>query len=598
MRRFRANLICAIVVLTAASIARAAERSEALLRLVGEDVGLCVEISDLNHELPTLLRSDLGSRLKGLELYREWLESNDHRKLVKSRDSIEKFAGKPFDKIAYDLFGRAVVVAIYPTPGGSTKGVILTQAADTKTLDWSLETWNRQKSIKTETLEYGGWKYTRRVRENEKSVLPQTLFYVRFEETYALSDHEPTIRRIIDLHAAKAVSQSDAASSSHPKSLLDSARFQNSQRDLSAASVVRAYLNPHACRSCSDLFGGDGHDPLREMAAAAWKRCESIGAALRYDDGLVVELNLNYDSQGVPAEWKRTLEVTNGRPGFLSRVPWNASVAFAGRVDAARFARTLESSLGDPQQGQWSGALQVARGLLLGRDPLKEVIPALGSDWAWYLVPRQNAKPGELPADMLFAIELPVDQSLRGAFDNAFNTGLNYVASQKKGNATSPAAVVRSKEDGPTRIRWVENLGHIEPACAMTHDALVFATSPALIDQFNSSTTDDKLVASPLYQKLSPKYLADESQLMLVNLAAVRRFVEQHPALFDGKPDKASADAPADAKRKDSEPVRDVLKLFDAAFVSGRLDENRVRVVAGAVLLPAAEESTSAPLSK
>src|SRR5690349_12711092 len=100
MRLVRNNPFWILLLLIAsATFAQAAERSEALLRLVGEDVALCVELSDFKHELPALLNSDLGARLKGLKLYQDWLESTDYRKLVKSRDGIEKFAGKPFDQM-------------------------------------------------------------------------------------------------------------------------------------------------------------------------------------------------------------------------------------------------------------------------------------------------------------------------------------------------------------------------------------------------------------------------------------------------------------------------------------------------------------------
>ena len=110
-------------------------------------------------------------------------------------------------------------------------------------------------------------------------------------------------------------------------------------------------------------------------------------------------------------------------------------------------------------------------------------------------------------------------------------------------------------------------------------------------------TDRTRLSESPAFRELSGKYLSDESQLLLVDLEAVRGFVRRHAELFGSEPrdaeaDAGSADAPVPVYQPDSQIV-DVLGLFDAAFAAVRFEEDRIRLVAGAVLLPAAREADS-----
>jgi hypothetical protein len=234
---------------------------------------------------------------------------------------------------------------------------------------------------------------------------------------------------------------------------------------------------------------------------------------------------------------------------------------------------------------------------LLGQDPLDDVLPALGDNWACFFVPREASRPDRFPADALLAVELPAGESspepgerpaLRAALVNALNTGLNYLTARRNRKSKSTAAVVRQKELGRTSIRWIERFGDFEPACALAPDALAISTSPAVIERFISPPKDESLTASPLYRHVSERYLSDESQLLFVNVAAVRNSLSQaSPTAAPESPKPASAASSDGARYERDSAVRDVLELFDAAFVAGRVEENRVRLVAGAVLAPA-----------
>jgi len=97
MRSFRSKRLAPLWVFFAFALPAAfgGEPSATLLRLVGDDVGLCVELSQLETEIPAIMRSTLAQRIKSLQLYRDWLACEDFKKLVRSREAIEQAAGKP-----------------------------------------------------------------------------------------------------------------------------------------------------------------------------------------------------------------------------------------------------------------------------------------------------------------------------------------------------------------------------------------------------------------------------------------------------------------------------------------------------------------------
>jgi hypothetical protein len=511
--------------------------------------------------------------------------------------------GKPFATIAEELLGQSVVVAIYSTQAGALGGVILTKAKDRQTLDSLVQTWNRQKSISTEAVKHGGETYFRRARQRRSGTSPQMLFYAQFENTFALSDKESMIRRVVDLHAAvKLPATKGEAAARSASSLDDSELFHATQRDFSDESFARIYFNPKSCSSSANLFSNGKKDPLRALAAACWQRCDAIGASARFDEGFIAEINFNFDATEVPAEWTSLLKATQGPPEFLTRVPRGASVTAAGRIDLASLVKLISPYFGGSEEGKWSGVLQVGRGLLLGLDPLTEVLPALGHNWTFFLVPDEATRNDDLPADALLAVELPASSNersgnrpaLRDALDNALNTGFNYLATKHNGKSEAPDAIVKTSERGPVRVRWIEGLDDIEPACALTPDALVLSTSRRLVDQLMSAPEDDSLTKTPFYQHVANRYLKGESQLVVVNVAAVRDFAMKHlppsHATDSDAAKSAATESASKSKRVDSQ-VLDVLKLFDLAFLGARLHEDRVHVVAGAALLPAAEET-------
>src|SRR5687768_7876987 len=81
-------------VLLAAGPMWAAQPERDLLRLVGADVGLCVELTDLRQHMGRLEGSPLLKRLQALSLYERWRTGPEHRKLAETAHAIQAATGQ------------------------------------------------------------------------------------------------------------------------------------------------------------------------------------------------------------------------------------------------------------------------------------------------------------------------------------------------------------------------------------------------------------------------------------------------------------------------------------------------------------------------
>jgi hypothetical protein len=466
------------------------------------------------------------------------------------------------------------------------QAVLLTETAGDKSIDWLLETWNRKKAYTTDTLSHRGHDYFKRSRTKPKHRALETLYYLRLGHIFAVSDKESMIRRVIDLQSSAHGKPADPAaneSAATTRSLFDSELFKRSQQDLSPRCVARAYFNPRASAMSQKLFSGKGDDPVQRLLAEYWKRCEAIGLGLRYDNGLVVEVNVDCGAADAKSP-KLAAEPSN----FSKRIPKAAAVAISARTDLRRTLQLLANLVPERERAKWPAVRQVARGLLQGRDPLDDVLPALGPNWIACLVPRKAGN-GDFPADGLFALEFaskhqqqPSSEktSLRDALDNALSTAVNYWAATHNEKSNANAAVVKTEKQGPSITRWIENMGQFEPSYALRSDAIAIASSRGLAREFAGA---EPTAASSPFDNVQAKFLRNENQLLFIDFAALRNMFREHRAFFV-RHSGASDAAKNDEAEKRLARVDEVLRIFDVGFLAAQVDARRTRLVAGGVL--------------
>ncbi len=591
-------LLCGFVWANAglADAALADDAGNSLRKLVGDDVGLCVEVTQLKDRLPQLRASRFLERFRSTRVYRQWLQGRDYQKLNAARVTVEKLSKKPFETFANELFGQAVVLAVYPVADGKPAGVLLTRAASDNDLDFALATWNRAEQRQPVELKHDGRSYFRRgkIAEGQQPDAGQRSkhrqFYFRQGATLALSDSETLIRRVIDLTVA-------AEANEKSRCLLNSQNYQRAIKSLSQANFATVYFNPRAWDG-EVLKQSNARTP--PPVRALWERCESLVGGVSMRQALVVEAVLLYDNTNAAAGWTDFVKKAAGFPLFLERVPPTALLSFAGRVDVSRVETLITSNTLENKQKELKRFRQVGQGLLLGQDLLRDVLPKLQVNWGAYVVRREKLATHAAPVDGLFAIELPDGDgdgdgdgaeadgqqvSLRAALDNGLNTGLNLLAAFHNGKAPQQAARVRIERQKDALMRWVDSYGPYQPAYAITSKYLVMASSPQLVREFNSRSADASLAKSPEFRTWATTYFPAANQIVIFNAAETRGFLERNRQFFV---DQATTNRKLSAEEATQRMQRfdDILQLLDATFVAAQIGSDRIRIAAGAAVLP------------
>ena len=574
--------------------------ADRLLRLVGSDVGICVEASNLGKRLPVLADSQLAERLQNSSFYRQWRESKDYRKLEHAREIIEKLTGKPFEQFATELFGESVVLALYPAGGDKLAGVLLTQTSKEKDLQAALDAWNgAEPRHRLERLEHAGQTYFRRTKPPAGKKRGEVLYYVTLGRLFAFSDTESLIQQVIELNRASTgngPTNAKAAGDAGRECLFDSASYQTARRSLSPDSVVSVYLNP---RQLDDAIKPKPHEPDPPQALVEiWRRCESLVFGIRLGEGIVVEAVAHYKQSDASGKWTRLIERTSGPPDFLQRVPRNALAAVAGQHDLDGLSQLVLEQMPKPKRQQLNAFRQIARGLLLGLDLFDDVLPNLKPNWVLYVVPAQQSRGDAPPVDGLLALELPADAkpnaarrkaNLRDALHNGLNTALHLAVAAHNGKSPKVPAIVRDTEvpyPGQTDkvlVRWIEGMEPYQPAYAITPNHLIFSSSRKLIEEFISTEPEERLISDDGFQRWRESFFPQASQVLFVNVARVRDFVAGHREYFVRQAVRRKTVDAAEAARR-VKRLDDVLQLADGAFMAARIADDHVRLVVGVAL--------------
>lgn len=658
--RFLRTLLLGII-LSACGLLHADEVMDRLVRLVGSDAGLCVEVPRLDETLTAFEQGEFFQRLQHSRIYARWKTSGEYRRVAEIAGVVEKHTGKPARQFVREIFGTAVVVAAYSEPGPKMSAILMSEAMSREALEAAITAWNHLEPSHIEAIPSGGRTYYKRFCAAKPGHPASTLYYATLDRTLLLSDREELVRRALTL----------ADQSGQEGSLLALPAFQQARRSLTSACAARAYVNPRAFDAMLGVSAGETessaitskaqaidsktvaqgeaakfpHSPTCRTIQAAWRRCEWLAIDVQTDRGIVLEAIARYRTAGLSAEARQLIGAMSGAPELLRLAPPDAFVILACRQPFGNLLRRVLVGQAKAQPSpDWESIRQVSRGLLLGLDPIDEVLPSFRENFGGYMVPRQGAKPEELPLDGLLAAELPgvespghasgrastsrtappgpqeaialgetaradsiasrLPPSVRDAIDNGLNMGFNFAAAYFNTRATGTPAVVRSdpKPGRGTRIRWIEGFGPYQPAYGLTSRYLVLATSPQAVRNFAASEAGEHgrskeqaagMRIPPAIEELAKRYFPTENQILFVDTAAIRRFLQAHGPQLVQHAIRVGSIPPAHAEKALAKFL-DVTGLFDTLFAAGRLDEGSVRLVIGGIVNgPAAPETAA-----
>lgn len=505
--------LCLAWCLSAPAVA-ASPRDE-LLRYVPADVGFCLVVQNLRDKLGDVAASPLAQHVGkggGIPLL---AGSAEWKQLAEAEKYLKKHLGVGWADLRDDLLGDAFVFAFQPGAGGKTEqdeGMFLVRARDGKKLAALIERVNslQKKTGELKELtdrEHRGVTYVRRTERKE------TAYYLLRGQVLLFTGQEALLRRAIDRD------KSEPADALPP--------FTRKLRELKLDSaLVSLVLNP---RAFDETIGKGGPDQAAKSLAACWKALGGVGLGVHLDRDVRLELTVQADPEKLPASARRLFAA--GRPSELwSAVPDNALFAMTGRVDLVGLYGFFAEFMSKAGRQQFEGDLERTVGAVLGKDIIKELLPALGPDWGLCVLPPPADSKGWAPR-ALFALKVargdetdPTDETVLSALTSLAQLG---VVAQNKKSPETPVSL-KTAIQGKVRVRYLAGEGSfpagVQPAWALKDGYLLMATSPAEVKSFRLVGQQQQQGAGIPILRLSVRdvraYLKDRRDVLAEALAA------------------------------------------------------------------------------
>ena len=566
IRSFRPRVL-AVALSCCVALSQLASATE-LLSLVGADAAACVHLKQAKTQSQRLEASEFARRIVNSTFYENWQASPDSRKLRDVETVLTTLTGKPVRRTLEELFGQEALLALYIGPGTQQTAVLLLNAESPEALDAGLKHWQQLDQFEVTKRQHRDREYVRLSKTKGNG----TYFYAADKTTLVLSEDESLIRRTLDL-----LLDQKAGSS-----LLTTPEAQAALQRGTEQDLLAVHLNPRAW----DSTVLRPENPLPPVVEQSWRRCRWISLRASLNDDLAVSLTADYDGTEAPDWWQRLAGMFAATELPIDRLPENVVLAATGKTSAASVRDLIQHLMGNrPVPKDIERARRIARGLLLGLDPLDDVLPQLGPNWTAFVVPRAPAETTSFPADGLIAIELrPAEKAdkptLHLALDNALTASLNMIAALQNARDTRETAIVGQRVVEGVTIRSVGPIGQFAPSVLVSDRTLVIASRPELCEQFLVAQKSTERTAPALLAERA-KSLARSGQLGFINVQAGRAWLTQRREWFLKQATKDNVTADEAARRL--KEFDELLSLLDGTYLTMSADQQLIEVKLGAI---------------
>ena len=559
-----------------------------LFQLVDQDAVACLHARQLDAQWQRLRESEFGSRLQRASFFRDWIESPDYKQLELVKVAVEAASGKPLGQSRRELFGQDVVLAWYHTPGTKAdlarNSVLLIEVESPAAAKSALATWNVLERQRTESRNFQNTTYTHSVKANADENA-SGFFYAILDNVLVLSTREDRIQRTIELAGAATepsveTEKATSPAAAHPDCLAAYAPFTKAFARRSKTEIAAAYVNPRVLVS---ELGRANKDFSAVEATLA--RCQWLTMSLAYDDSVKLDVVADYDSTGTPEWWQQWLHVAETARPSGQPLPPDALFAMSGQIASPSISAMILTALQDQTNlpKDLVQARRVAQGLLLGLDPVADVLPAVGPSWVFSVQSRDPKVSTSFPVDSVFAIEVKSSEretsptsneqavSPEAALESSLRSGLGVLAAVHNVHATGQkVSIVKQRKVNGATIHFADPVAFFQPAFVIADGHLVLATTPDLCESFMKAAAAGDNGASPASGNL---------QNVVASSVATRKMLASHRDWFirQAQRDKVPE---ADAVRR-LEQLDQFLALLDRAWMSANVDATTLRISTG-----------------
>jgi hypothetical protein len=361
---------------------RAAGPADGLLRLVPPNSGMTLAVEDLRGHFREIDNSPLLNRLRRIGAYRAWLASERFRTLDRAGRDVEAALRVPLSVIRDEIVGDAVVLSLMPGPAArpeDARGLLLALPRDRTLVEPMMKSLNEVQSRSGELL--GAELKTRgpvsySVRKYKAAGRPAEYYVLLDGGVFAWSNSEEMIFGVIDRKL------------SGGKSLVDDPAFEKVRRGLPERAMASLFLNPRLLDRAMDAVARPakpGEERLGAMLARYIGAVGYAGVSLQWRDGLFLHTHEAIDPAKLDPWLRRWLSGPSAPVSLPGLVPESALAIASIQVNYEAALEALSELVPEDDRPRLENLRLALQGVLLGRDPVTEVLPRLDPGALFYV---------------------------------------------------------------------------------------------------------------------------------------------------------------------------------------------------------------------
>lgn len=528
-----------------------------LLDRVRDDAGMCIVVDDFPAHAEKLENSPLRRRIEALPVFQSWLETDDVSKIKETVAQLEAVLGGSLIDSATNLIGEQALIAVYPREDGGPAGLLLTSPTKMKDAERLLDLWHVIENAEVTVQPAGYWK-----RVTHRA----TVYYLLKEGLFAVSDRESLIRQL--------------AENSSPvleKPLTKTEAWSKPMSQVQERSWIRVWFRPELWGGVVKLPHVDGPQGvmLKQLKTSA-----SIVLEVDTENGVHAGLHLHHKPGQQPEVLSRFRRDSPEGTGLLETVSDETVAVVSGRGGfgfAGMFLDRMTSTQGDRDQRYLRTLL---KGLLFGKDPYTEVLPAIGRQWSVEV--RRSDSQSEIPVSVLFNASLEDDAksgiSLQKSLDNLMASAIRFLAISE---GFSEDDVTTESLPGGTTLSHYSSKRGLQPSFMVAPFNLFIASDEdrlrrAVLEQSKSVSSNGP------FSILANRDLAHSQSGMFLNFTAAREVLQgQSEKVLDllGIPEQRRSNAEESLRL-----TAESLQLLDGVYATWLCREESWSLFLGAVV--------------
>lgn len=533
--------------------------ADGLLRLVPPDAGLTLVVEDLRDHARSFLASPLAASLRELPAVRDWLNSDDFRKLQVSRRELEAGLKTDLATIRDEILGDAVVLAMHLPEGASpeaARGLMLARHRDRDLAAKLVDALNRAQQAEIARLVPTTWKgvtYQRRAfRPNTK---PDEWYALLDGNVFAWSNSEALIRGVIDRQAG-----GDSA-----QGLAGVPAFRRLREAQPARPVASLFADPRFL----ERILGNAPGPRREdeervnrLLLSYLKAVDYAALTAESRDGLVLHLRQEIAADRLDAGLRHWAASPGSTGPLLGRVPASTIALAAGNFDFAPVFDILSALVPAGDRPRLDLLAEITRGAWPDKDFRSEILPQLGPGLLVF-AERPVASAAMPPWVAVLGLSGPEgrgDAALAKSIGGILRAALALVALQTPaGNAPGR---IETRTIGGVTITGLQGGGR-SLAFAVEADRVVLGHSPEGIARYLGGSA----AGGPEFQRRRAARFPDAESFVYVDAAGLRDLLtKRRPAIvgqLDGQRGAGAA--------RDFDQVLALLGLFRYGYATAEI---------------------------